>query len=62
MEKRFSKEHVRNIIGARIEALEKKYLFKMNDGYNQVKEGGEALNRAYGEYSALIDLYSELFD
>lgn len=47
------------IILAQIEYLVKKHGFNERIGWAQVNGRGEAINRVYGRYEALLDLLSD---
>lgn len=60
---RFSKAAVIEELSKKIVRFEETYKFTTHTGYAQVKGKGEEINRAYGEYVALVHLIgSELFD
>lgn len=58
---KFSKENVKNEIMNIIIYLEKEYHFTTHDGFNQVKDKGEYINRLYGKYEGLLLLHEILF-
>ena len=53
---RFSKKMLAKLINAKLE----RYNFDGRNGYSQVIGKGEEINRDYGEFSVLLDLYREL--
>ena len=53
---RFSKRTAGSLLWAKVHALERQWGFDRGNGYDQVTGRGEAINRAYGEYTALREL------
>lgn len=59
MKTKFSKSQFAKNVWSRINELEEKYKFKSYNGWDQVKDKGEEINRVYGEYDCLLSLTNE---
>lgn len=54
--KRFTKAQLIHDLRCRAERLQQEHKFDPGNGYAQVTNKGEAINRYYGEWKTLLDL------
>jgi hypothetical protein len=59
MKQRFNKHNVALSTWQQINFLEKEFKFNTYNGWEQVSGKGEAINRAYGTYEALLQLTND---
>jgi len=60
MKKRFSKDTMLTHIANKMQALEKQWGFKSDNGYAQVEGADFQKVMAYGQYEALLDMYDDI--
>ena len=55
---RFSKNTLAEYVFSRIDRIQKEHHFDPDNGWSQVYDKGEEVNRAYGEYDELTTMAS----